>query len=67
MMPSMKIACTIPCSSRGKIWRSVAWAVERSAAPPAPCTMRQATSSNSVFDVPQKKDAMTNRMIDAVR
>jgi hypothetical protein len=67
MMPSRKMACTIPCCSRGKIWRSVAWAVESSAAPPAPWTMRHTTSSVSEFDVPQKNDATMKMMIDAVR
>jgi len=67
MIPSRKIACTSPCCSRGKIWRIVAWAVDRSAAPPAPCRMRQTTSSVSELEVPQKKDATMKMMMDVVR
>ena len=67
MMPSMNTACTIPCSSAGKICRSVACAVESSAAPPAPWRMRQNTSSASVPEVPHKNDAMMKIAIDAVR
>ena len=67
MMPSRKIAWTIPCSSRGKIWRSVACAVESSAAPPAPWSSRQSTSSPSVVAVPHSNEATMNRMIENVR
>jgi hypothetical protein len=53
--------------SRGKIWRSVAWAVESSAAPPAPWSSRQSTSSTEESTVPQQNDATMNRMIENVR
>ena len=67
MIPSRKIACTRPCCSRGKICRMVAWAVESRAAPPAPCRMRQITSSVSELDVPQKNEATMKTTIEIVR
>src|SRR4029078_7150978 len=65
--PTPNIAWPMPTSCGGNASKSVAWAVERSAPPPSPCTTRQNTSPPSDVAAPQKNDAATKMRIDPVR
>ena len=66
MTPIPKMAMAVPASSRGKTSNRMACAVEISAPPPMPWTMRQNTRLSSVPALPQKYDATVKRTMDPV-
>lgn len=64
--PMPKMAMAVPASRRGKTSKRMAWAVEMSAPPPSPWTIRQKTRLSRVEALPQKKEATVKSAIEPV-